>query len=87
MVFKNLKSKSLARLRLAVRMFGWISMAVSLTLFILGLLCSSSFFFLFFFFFFFFFFFPFFFFFFFCLCFSFIYHPSTYNVRREACLS
>ena len=32
MVFKNLKSKSLARLRLAVRMFGWMFMAVSLTL-------------------------------------------------------
>ena len=45
MVFKNLKSKSLARLRLAVRMFGWMFMAVSLTLYILGLLCSSSFFF------------------------------------------
>ena len=78
MVFKNLKSKSLARLRLAARMFGWMFMAVSLTLYILGLLCSSSFFFVFFVFLFLFFFVsPFF-----WLCFSFIDHPLTCNVRR-----
>ena len=34
--FKNPKIKSLARLRFAVRMFFWISLTVSLTLYFLG---------------------------------------------------